>query len=279
MDSQRLACGAVSFSWATWTDVGKRRTVNEDSLLAAPGLFVVADGMGGHGGGDVASAVAVEALGLQGDAPFGIDDVPVMLADARAAVDGAAQADRLTMMGTTLVAALWIVRGGRHGLMVANIGDSRCYEYGPGGLRLVTRDHSVVQELIESGDLDPTEVDDHPERHVVTRAFGGGSNGAIEYVVLSPTAPQRLLLCSDGVSGPLDESVIAACLDADNSPAQAVDSLAGYVLDGSAIDNASAIVVDVVWDGYVLAEAADAGGDTQPHPHRLAAEWSGGARR
>lgn len=282
MDSRRFDADSVSFSWATWTDVGKRRTINEDSLLALPGLFVVADGMGGHGGGDVASKAAVEALADGREAPFDVDEIPQMLADARVAVDGAARADRLTMMGTTLVALMWVVSNGRDRLVVANVGDSRCYELGPAGLQLVTRDHSVVQELIEAGDLAPSEADQHPDRHVVTRALGGGSTGTAEYVALGPTAPHRLLLCSDGVSGELDHTEIAECLDLANTPVQAVEALAARVLDGSATDNATAIVVDVEWDTAVLMAAADVGGDTRPHPQRVpsgasatrSADWS-----
>lgn len=267
---RRFGVDAVSFSWATWTDVGKRRKINEDRLFAQPGVFVVADGMGGHGSGDVASTAAVEAFAHQGDAPFDVQAVPTMLAAARSAVHRAAQADGLDM-GTTLVAAVWAEYDMRPCLVIANIGDSRCYEVGPDGLRLVTRDHSVVQELIEAGDLTPTEALDHPDRHVVTRALGGGSSEGAEFVVLAPTAPQRLLLCSDGVSGPLPDDVLAECLDLGNTPDDAVELLAKGVLKGAATDNATAIVVDVAWDQAVLSAVADAGGDTRPYPQRLTA--------
>lgn len=271
VDGRRFDVDAVSFSWATWTDVGKRRTINEDRLLALPGLFVVADGMGGHGSGDVASTAAVEALGCQGDPPFDVEQVPGLLASARRAVDRAARADQLDM-GTTLVAAIWAERGGHPCIVIAHIGDSRCYETGPDGMRLITRDHSVVQELIEAGDLTPTQALRHPDRHVITRSLGGSSTDGADYVVLGPTSPQRLLLCSDGVSGPLDEFTIADCIDINQTPAESAAMLADRVLSGPAPDNATAIVIDAEWDPAVLAAAADRGGDTRPHPQRLSAD-------
>ena len=172
----------VELHYGAATDVGRVREVNEDAFLADPPVFVVADGMGGHEGGDVASAIVVEEFGaLAGqdyDARAGADQVATTLraCQRRIAEYGVQQASgrgRRWYAGTTAVVALLVHDDEGPRWLVANLGDSRAYRVGPDGLERVSVDHSVVQELVDAGQISEADVATHPERHVITRALGG----------------------------------------------------------------------------------------------------------
>ena len=238
----------VTFRWAAASDQGKVRKVNEDTYLGRPGVFVVADGMGGHAAGDVASALVARRFDeLAAAVPIPVADIGPMVARLNTEIRDHAHSTSQSGMGTTLVAALWVDDHQDEGIVVVNVGDSRCYLSDDGGFRRLTHDHSLVQELLDSGSISPAEAEHHPDRHVITRAMGVDESVSPDFVPLVRSTQQRLVLCSDGVSGELDESRMAAICAACPEPAAAVTSMLDAVLDGRAPDNATVMVVDVSW--------------------------------
>jgi len=234
------------------TDVGLLRETNEDAYLAAPPVFVVADGMGGHENGDVASRIVVEEFAQLAEEGFdptrGREAVAATLESSqRRIADYAAPGPgpRRTP-GTTVVAALLVEDDGAPAWLLANLGDSRIYAVAGGRLRRVSTDHSVVQELVDSGEITADEANDHPERHVITRALGGPRLEPADYFVLPLPEAERLLLCTDGISGLVDDDRIAEILTQSPDPRDAADRLVGAALEAGGDDNATAVVVDVV---------------------------------
>ena len=220
---------------------GLVREVNEDALLTDPtgALWVVADGMGGHGHGDLAAELVVEALarlphGAQGPRPL-LD----ALAEADADVRARAEAEGLGAIGATVVALL--IAGTRATLAWA--GDSRAYLLRAGALSALTRDHSVVRELIDQGALTPEEAACHPQAHVVTRAIGGGGEARPELAECAIQPGDRLLLCSDGLTRCLSEAEIATLLGETPDPERACARLVEAVLARGAPDNVTVIVL------------------------------------
>lgn len=224
--------------------VGKVRQVNEDAWLDRPdlGLWVVADGVGGHAAGDVASRSVVDSLqsaGSGGDLQQRLNSAREMLEVAnRHLAVAAARPDRPVKSASTVVALLtgigeccWLWAG-----------DSRLYRLRDGMLEACTRDHSVVQELLDEGQLDPTAARDHPQANVITRAIGAADTVVVESRYSDLRPGDRFLLCSDGVHGSVEESMIASALSGD-SPQSAADSLLAAVLSGEARDNCTAVVV------------------------------------
>lgn len=243
----------VRLAWAARTDVGKVRRLNEDSLIAEPGLFAIADGMGGHAAGDVASSLVVEQLrALVSAVPLDLDRVASIVAGINAAVREQARSTGNEGMGTTLVAALLVDNAGSDSIVVVNVGDSRCYSYDEAGLRVLTHDHSVVQELVDAGEISAEDARSHPERNVVTRAIGADDLVVPDYVVVEPAPHQRLLLCSDGVSGQVSHEFLRDVMATSPDPAAAIDAIFDHVLGGGAPDNATAIVIDVGWVGQFI---------------------------
>lgn len=249
------------------TDVGLVREVNEDAFLAAPPVFVVADGMGGHDGGDVASRIVVEEFQRLADAGYdpahGGDEAAATLAECQRRISeyGAARVASgraRAHAGTTVVAALLVDDGGPQWLLV-NLGDSRVYRFAGGRLEQVSVDHSVVQELVDAGTITREDAAHHPERHVITRALGGPEPAQADYFLLPLASAERLLLCSDGISGMIGDDEIAAVLAAADDPRDAADQLVERALAAGGRDNATAVVVDVV--GW--ADAADYDSDRQ----------------
>ncbi|MFL6130141.1 MAG: PP2C family protein-serine/threonine phosphatase [Mycobacteriales bacterium] len=234
------------------TDVGLLRETNEDAYLVAPPVFVVADGMGGHENGDVASRIVVEEfarLAEQGFEPtHGREAVAAALEASQhriAEYAGPGPGLRRTP-GTTVVAALLVEDDGSPAWLLANLGDSRIYAVAGGRVRQVSNDHSVVQELVDAGEITADEAHDHPERHVITRALGGPLLEPADYFVLSMAEAERLLLCTDGITGLVDDDRIAAILTQCSDPRDAADRLVAAALDAGGDDNATAVVVDVV---------------------------------
>ena len=246
------------------TDVGLLREVNEDAFLCAPPLFVVADGMGGHADGGTASRIVVEEFArLAGegyDPRHGAEAVAATLAASQRRIsEFAAQGtpDVRRSPGTTVVAALLVEDDdeGEPAWLLANLGDSRIYRVTGGVLEQVSTDHSVVQELIDAGQITQEEAAEHPERHVITRALGGPRLEAADYFLLPIRAADRLLLCSDGISGLVDDPLIATILTQSPDPRDAADRLVTAALRAGGDDNATAVVVDVV--GLVPDQAYD----------------------
>lgn len=246
---------------AVATHVGLVRSLNEDAAVASPPLFAVADGMGGHAGGEVASRLVVEELARcsAGDLTPGSarEAVAAALVAAQARLRAWAEQQPADSggwyAGTTVVAAVLCrdpgaaadSSGGRW--LVANVGDSRAYAVGTGGVRLVTTDHSVVQELVDAGQLTPEQAAVHPERHVITRALSSLDVPEPDFFEVDVTGEPRLLLCSDGVSGLVAEPLMTRLLgDPASTPQQVADALVAAALDAGGTDNATALVVDVV---------------------------------
>lgn len=209
-------------------------------MLTGPHWYAVADGMGGHRAGDVASTITVDVLAGHATATTTVEAVRRAIADANATVRSAATGPRAGM-GTTVVGAAPLADGS---VAVFHVGDSRCYRLHDGVLTLVTTDHTHVQELVDGGLLDADEAPGHPLRNVVTRAIGVNPEVAADVVVLAPPVG-RLLLCSDGLSGELTPRIIGRVLAGVADPARAAHRLVELVLDGPARDNATAVVLDV----------------------------------
>jgi protein phosphatase len=238
----------VRFSAAT--DVGLVREVNEDAYLTAPPVFLVADGMGGHAGGDVASAIVVEEFGALAGTAYDADSAVLAVAGAleasqRRIEEHAAGGVGRAAPGTT-VAGVLVIEKGATALLVVNLGDSRVYRMRGGELAQVSRDHSLVQDLLDSGEITQDEVADHPERHVITRALGGPGFTEPDLIWLAVDEVDRLLVCTDGINGLVEDATIQRILAGEPDPAVAARSLVAAALDAGGEDNATAVVLDVV---------------------------------
>ncbi len=235
--------------------VGLVRETNQDAHLAAAPVFVVADGMGGHDGGEVASAIVVEEfarLARDGFPPAqAVVRVEQALADAQARIREHVHERRQAgnpsyYSGTTVVAALLIEDTEGAKWLLANLGDSRAYKLHDGELEQVSVDHSVVQQMIDAGTLDAAAAESHPERHVITRAVGPEGVLDVDLFVLPLSSAERVLLCSDGISGMIGAEEIAAVLRDQPEPRDAADLLVRAALAAGGEDNATAVVIDVV---------------------------------
>ncbi|MBU4214869.1 MAG: protein phosphatase 2C domain-containing protein [Actinobacteria bacterium] len=232
-------------SWGSATDRGTVREVNEDAVLTYPPVFLVADGMGGHDAGDLASRIAVEEFAqLAGQDRATGDDVRDCFDRTSARIRAEFTHGR---QGGTTVAGVALTRdeGGQFWL-VFNLGDSRVYRWTVRGLEQVSVDHSVVQELMDSGVLTREEADRHPERHVLTRALGTDGPPEPDYWLLPANDGDRLLLCTDGLTRELGAADIAAVLGTRVDPQTAAVALVDEALSRGARDNVTVVVVDVV---------------------------------
>jgi len=234
----------VRTSWGSATDRGLVREVNEDALLAYPPVFLVADGMGGHDAGDLASRITVEEFAqLAGQSAATADDIHACFARTSARIRGEFTGGR--QGGTTVAGVAVTVHDDTAYWLVFNVGDSRVYRWAEDALEQVSVDHSVVQELVDQGRIDPADAETHPERHVLTRALGTGDEPEPDYWLLPAGLHDRLLICTDGLTRELSDTDIAAVL-ADVADAQdAANELVRRSLESGARDNVSAVVVDV----------------------------------
>jgi len=230
------------------TDVGHQRTLNEDAYLYGQRVWVVADGMGGHAAGDVASTLAVQSLRELDDGSE-LDPAQVGAAVARAneAVigHGLDHPDSLGM-GTTVTGLVEVLVGGVPQWAVFNVGDSRVYRLAAGKLQRTTVDHSEVEELLAEGLIDADEVRTHPARHIITRSVGMYPTPEVDLWVLPQVAGERFLLCSDGLTSELDDDEIEALLTTHRNPREAASALVDAVLATEARDNVTVLVVDVL---------------------------------
>ncbi|MEZ3160511.1 protein phosphatase 2C domain-containing protein [Microbacterium sp. BWT-B31] len=240
---EALVNPGATLSWGACTDRGLRRAVNEDSYLAEPPLFLIADGMGGHAGGAEASRRALEGFApLVGRADVTADDVAAAFAQAAAGV-GAIRTERDTA-GTTLSGAVVCEIAGTTYWLVVNIGDSRTYLLADGTLSQVSVDHSLVQAMVDGGALSADDAQRHPQRNVVTRALGAGSSAAPDYWMLPTGDGDRVLVCSDGVTKELSTDLIRGVLLDEPSPQAAATRLVHEALLRGGRDNTTAVVVD-----------------------------------
>jgi protein phosphatase len=252
--------GSLELSWAAVTDTGRRREVNQAALFAAFPLFVVADGMGGHVGGEIASASTIDRLKPLAESGA-VTPKAIEKALARAVKDIAAHPEATDDgTGTTLTGVYLDTSGDAAHWVTLNIGDSRVYLVRDGSIVQITTDHSVVQELIASGRLSPEEAENHPYGNVITRAVGPSEGVTPDYVRLDVAPGDRFVICSDGLTKELTDYGIRHFLDENPDPADAVAAMLDAALENGGRDNISIIVLDVAGDA-ASDEAAD---DTAP---------------
>jgi len=251
------------------TDVGRVRSVNQDLALEEPNLFAVADGMGGHVGGEVAARVAVDTLRSSFSRQPSVDGLRRAVVDANVAVWQRGQTDMdLRGMGTTMTAvALVAGPDGRDVVALANVGDSRGYVYSGGRVVQVTADHSLAEEKVRHGELTEAEAAVHPHRHILTRALGVSSDVDVDLWELHLRAGDRILLCSDGLTNEVSTSAIADVLGSVADPAEASRTLVQAALDHGGNDNITVVVVDVQ-----VADSSSEAPSSDPQPTETPSE-------
>lgn len=235
------------------TDPGRVRSLNEDSILLDPDLqlFAVADGMGGHAAGEVASAMAVDVLreavgeslsALSPGCALTARDLAAAVGRAGHAIyRGAGVRPERRGMGTTVAAAL---RAGS-ALAVAHVGDSRVYRIRGGAMERLTEDHSLVAEQVREGILTPQEAERSPKRNLLTRALGYRPDVEVDAAEFSFRAGDRFLLCTDGLTALVPDEAILGVLEKDRDPAAACRRLIRAANDAGGTDNVSAVVLEV----------------------------------
>jgi serine/threonine protein phosphatase PrpC len=255
------------------TDVGRLRTINQDSFVLLPDrdLFIVADGMGGHQGGEVASRLAIETLQVayQDHTAEALEEA-IAVANHRIRNEGDADPD-LRGMGTTVVALALLADEAPAGdedepseapapsrLLIANVGDSRGYLYRDDALVQLTEDHSVVADLVRDGRITAEEAEVHPQRNIVTRVLGVYESVEVDLWPVDPLQGDRYLLCSDGLFNEVGADQICSVLRRLADPNEAAAELIRLANEGGGRDNITAVVVDVLDDGGVAAAASAA---------------------
>ncbi|MEO7123744.1 MAG: protein phosphatase 2C domain-containing protein [Lacisediminihabitans sp.] len=247
--------GALLLSWGAATDIGRRRNHNEDSFLAASPIFVVADGMGGHASGEVASTAVVERLAKAMSGDFTEQDAIEESLRLATGDIGLAKDEHHLGVGTTVTGAALTLKRGKPYWTIFNVGDSRVYMFEHNELAQVTIDHSVVQELVDSGAITEEEAESHPDSNIITRAVGFNSEPMPDYWLLPVRAGLRLLLCSDGLTKEVGRERIRLHLAAGLSANETALALVDAALAAGGRDNVTVVVVDVV---DVAEDAADA---------------------
>ena len=241
----------TELTWGLMTDVGRVRKANQDAVMANGSLFVVADGMGGHQGGEEASRIAVGALSTLGSVPT---------TDALA--DGVAHANMLIRekggvvpelggMGTTLVAMGVLPAASTDGelyLGAVNVGDSRLYLFEDGTLEQLSLDHSLVGELERAGQITSEQAARHPQRNVVTRALGADDEIEVDTWTIPARDGQRFLMCSDGLVNEVSDDEIRRELEAIGDPAEAAAKLVAAANNSGGRDNITVLILDVQHD-------------------------------
>lgn len=261
----------LALRYAAGSDVGRHRSRNEDSAFASPRLLGVADGMGGHAHGEVASAAVVGVLAelderLRRSPPT---DPLAALGEAvavalRRITEQAEGNPELTLMGSTLSAMVW--DGGRFGL--AHVGDSRGYLVHDGELWQITRDHTLVQSLVDEGRITEAEAAEHPRRSMLIRALQAGGVAEPDLTWVPASVGDRVLLCSDGVTCVVDPDRIGDIVTG-NGPAEAVELLIAEAVRRDSPDNITCVVAEVV-EGAALRDVLIVGSATdRPKRHRL----------
>jgi len=275
----------VKLRWAAVTDVGMVRSNNQDQVLADEPLFAVADGMGGHAAGEVASEVAIETL----RATFAADPTAEGLVKAFRQADAAVwqrseEQPDTRGMGTTLTAVALIDSDGEPVLEVGNVGDSRAYLLRDGELHRLTIDHSLVEELLQAGRLTPEEAMNHPQRHIVTRSIGVEYHGdesvglEVDTFTVLPFRGDRILLASDGLSDMIADDQIASALRRFADPDDAARELIRLAKAAGGNDNISVVLVDVV-DDDDKAGAASRALEGEPAPPSRAVDAAADERQ
>jgi serine/threonine protein phosphatase PrpC len=236
------------FAWGAASDTGRVRKANEDSFLVVDGLFAVADGMGGHQAGEVASHLAVEAL-QESFTAAGTDVLVGAVENANHTLVSRSMEDpELAGMGTTLVAMALVDSGGRDAIGVVNVGDSRLYLMSDGVLTQITEDHSLVATMERQGRITAAEAAVHPKRNILTRALGIDGSVLVDSWEILPVIGDRYLLCSDGLFNEVDDNRIAATLRRLADPDEACRELVRLANESGGRDNITCAIVDIADD-------------------------------
>ena len=235
-----------SFTAAAATDVGYQRDLNEDSYLIRDGLYLVADGMGGHDGGELASAAVIDTFTQayeQTPQPFELASLQEWLTQANRAVYDIAEG----RAGTTLTLLTNVLHQDKPQLVVANVGDSRTYRYRANDEAFIqlTQDHSAVAEMVRLGQLSAEEAREHPARNVITRAVGSNLRLLADVVLLDANVGDRFLLCTDGLTGGVQDQEIGLILGAASTVQDAADQLVELALETDGSDNVTVVVAEV----------------------------------
>ncbi len=223
------------------TDKGLVREQNEDSMGYRHNLFVVADGMGGHEAGEVASAIAVETI-LATDLAIDIPEAlrAAVLTANEAILQETERQPSLQGMGTTVVVLAWA----ENETFFTHVGDSRIYQLTDGTLKQLTEDHSLVVELVKNGGLTADEAKNHPQRNILTRALGTKGLNNIEVQTVPHTPGDKFLLCSDGLYSLLKDIELQEILSAAEHPQAIVDRLVNLANERGGNDNITLILID-----------------------------------
>ena len=231
------------------TDTGQVRANNQDAVLLAEPVFAVADGMGGHAAGEIASQVAVESL-REASASSRQELIEAVQQANRAVWERAEAEPDLRGMGTTLCLVALVHGTGADDdrVVVANVGDSRVYQLHDGDLDQITDDHSLVEDLVREGRLSPDEARSHPQRNILTRVLGNEPDVEVDSWEIIPRSGDRFLLCSDGLFNEVDDDRIASVLRRLADPEEAARELVALANRGGGRDNVSVVVVDVIDD-------------------------------
>ncbi len=240
----------VHFTSAGRTDVGVVRSGNEDSFLLEPqhGVFIVADGMGGHAAGEVASDMAVRIVGGALAGVVGKEDSTAAEVIRQAIMDANGQIFQRTLveqdkrgMGTTTTAM--VINGARY--LIGQVGDSRAYVLRAGTLMQITKDHSYVQEQVDAGYLTPEQARTHPYSNVITRCVGANSEVAPDIYVGAVREGDMFLLASDGLTGMLEDDEVLALMESADQPGPLVDQLISEANRRGGLDNVTVIVIRI----------------------------------
>jgi protein phosphatase len=236
---------------AATTDIGRVREGNEDSYLLEDPIFAVADGMGGHRGGEVASRIAVETL----ERLFreGGTALAEQVQEANRAVFERSTTDRsVAGMGTTLTVA--IVQG--ESIRLAHVGDSRAYLLRDGELRMLTEDHTLVHRMVKEGEISQREAERHPQRSVLTRALGVEGSVQVDQATVDVLAGDRVMLCTDGLTSMIGEEAIARILTSEPDPQRAAELLVRAANQAGGADNTTVVLLDFE-DGATVTTTTD----------------------
>lgn len=243
------------------TDTGRLRSANEDAKLVEDRLYAVADGMGGHQGGEVASKLAVDVLRHE----YGDSSSDALLEAAHKANQAvyakASESSDLRGMGTTLCAMALVGDGDDEELAWVHVGDSRIYLLRDGTLTQLTTDHSLVEDLRRNGQLSAEEAAVHPQRNIVTRALGIDPDVVIDTDAVTPFTGDRFLLCSDGLFNEVEPDDLVSILRRYSDPEEAATELVHLANEHGGRDNITCIVIDVIDDGGRSLAASQAIGD------------------
>lgn len=226
------------------TDVGLVREANQDSYLVDSPLFVVADGMGGHVAGDIASATAIDLISSHSAeaTPDDPESLAVLIKNANRAILKKVDSDpQLSGMGTTCTLVLFDAERAH----IAHVGDSRAYLFRGGSLDQLTDDHTLVSRMVREGRVSPEEAAHHPQRNVITRALGVDRDVDVDLKVVDVVEGDRILICSDGLTSMVEHEQITEMLETENSPQQVADRLVSLANAAGGEDNITVIVVDV----------------------------------